>query len=161
MSAELLTLHFTYNHGVLKQNLASLDHADSLVQPPTGNCLNWVLGHILSSRSGFLPILGAEALWSKEEKERYGRGSAPITTTAEAIPLGRMVEDLDRSQEILLASLGRLSEEQLTAPAPFSPFQREDETLASLLVVFAFHEAYHAGQTGLLRRLTGKEGAIS
>jgi hypothetical protein len=30
----------------------------------------------------------------------------------------------------------------------------------SLLATVAFHQAYHAGQTGTLRRVVGKSGAI-
>jgi hypothetical protein len=32
--------------------------------------------------------------------------------------------------------------------------------LGETLFVLQFHEAYHAGQTGLLRRMAGREGVI-
>jgi hypothetical protein len=35
-----------------------------------------------------------------------------------------------------------------------------DQSVGEKLFVLQFHEAYHAGQTGLLRRIAGHEGAI-
>lgn len=35
-----------------------------------------------------------------------------------------------------------------------------EETVSSLLTVVLFHRGYHAGQTGILRRIAGKAGAI-
>jgi hypothetical protein len=48
----------------------------------------------------------------------------------------------------------------MDGPAPFSPSKNPKETLRSLLTTVLFHQAYHSGQTGLLRRIAGKEGAI-
>lgn len=34
--------------GILRLNVAGLTHEESLIQPrPGGNCLNWVMGHLL------------------------------------------------------------------------------------------------------------------
>ena len=48
----------------------------------------------------------------------------------------------------------------LDRPAPHSPSGNPDETVRSLLTTVFFHQAYHAGQTALLRRIAGREGAI-
>lgn len=56
--------------------------------------------------------------------------------------------------------LARLAPEALDAPAPFSPRNKGDETVRSLLSILVFHQAYHTGQTALLRRMAGKAGAI-
>ncbi|MBU1676531.1 DinB family protein, partial [bacterium] len=53
-----------------------------------------------------------------------------------------------------------LTEDRLDEPAPFSPGNDETETVGSLLAGLAFHESYHCGQLGLLRRLLGKDGVI-
>ncbi len=36
----------------------------------------------------------------------------------------------------------------------------EKETIGSLMAGMAFHEAYHCGQLGVLRRMAGAEGII-
>ncbi len=58
------------------------------------------------------------------------------------------------------SDLASLSDENLAAAAPFSPRNDPDETVGSLLTLIAFHQAYHTGQTGLLRRVAGHDGAI-
>jgi hypothetical protein len=63
-------------------------------------------------------------------------------------------------QEPLVAGLSGLPHEAMDRPAPFSPTGNPNETMGSLLASFAFHEAYHVGQTGILRRVIGREGAL-
>jgi len=41
-----------------------------------------------------------------------------------------------------------------------SPTGNPNETVRTLLTTIMFHQAYHAGQTAVLRRIAGKEGAI-
>ena len=59
MDAELITGIFEINYNVIKQQVDGLTHEDSLLQLPfRGNCLNWVLGHILVSRNRALTLIG-------------------------------------------------------------------------------------------------------
>ena len=60
----------------------------------------------------------------------------------------------------LQAGLAGLTSDLLAAKAPFSPSQDEKETNGSLLAGLVFHEAYHNGQLGTLRRLSGAAGVI-
>ena len=54
-STDLLALQFHYNHLILKRNLEDIDHAASVRRPPgDGNCLNWVVGHVVATRSSSL-----------------------------------------------------------------------------------------------------------
>ncbi len=59
------------------------------------------------------------------------------------------------------AGLAALPVEVLGHPVPHSPENDPDETIRSLLSTIFFHQAYHAGQTGVLRRVIGKPGAIA
>jgi uncharacterized damage-inducible protein DinB len=58
------------------------------------------------------------------------------------------------------AGLADVQAETLGRPAPASPTGNPDETIGSLLATILFHQAYHSGQTAVLRRLVGKPGAI-
>lgn len=155
-SADLIRM-YSINHGALHQNLAGLSHEDSLVQPEAGNCLNWVLAHIVSSRNGMFAVMGREPYWPADVAARYARGSSPVSGPSDARPFDSLVQDFDRSQERLLADLGSMSEADLQRS-----FDRggRQMTVAEWLSFLHFHEAYHIGQTGILRRLAGKEGAI-
>src|SRR5262249_44395986 len=66
-------------HAIVKLNAGGLTHEESLVQPvPAGNCLNWVLGHLVATRSHLLRGLGDEPLWDDDDWRRYDRHGNPI-----------------------------------------------------------------------------------
>ncbi len=146
---------------VVGVSIAGLTHQDSLIQPhPGGNCLNWVMGHLLWAYQGVLELLGQEPPMKQETLGRYARGAAPMKDPAEAVDFDQLTKAWNESTERVDTGLASLSSEVLDRPAPNSPTGNPDETVRSLLATVFFHQAYHAGQTGLLRRLAGREGAI-
>jgi hypothetical protein len=161
MNSEILATQYAFNHFVLQKNLDGLSHADSLVQPqPGGNCINWVLGHILANRNSILRLLGASAILSDDQTKPYMRGAAPLATDgAGAIQLEALVEALNTSQETVATKLAQLTPEAFAKPVE-GPTGGED-TVGSALAKLQFHEAYHAGQVGILRRLTGRDGVLT
>jgi hypothetical protein len=56
--------------------------------------------------------------------------------------------------------LRRIDPGVLDRPVADSPSGNPKETVRTLLTTLMFHQAYHAGQTAVLRRIAGKEGAI-
>ncbi len=77
---EPLVSQLGHTHQVLKDNAADLTQEESLVQPqPAGNCLNWVVGHVIATRNEILQLVGKPPIWSKEEAARYGRNASRIT----------------------------------------------------------------------------------
>jgi hypothetical protein len=145
MNEMLLAQQFELNHHVAHANLEGITHEDSLVHPaPAGNCLNWVLGHVVATRNVLMDVLGEPPIWSAADAEPYQRGAHPPLDAARAMPLADIVAAFDRSQETVRRCLPSAPPEHLT-------------TIAGL----SFHESYHLGQCGLLRRLLGKHGAIA
>jgi uncharacterized damage-inducible protein DinB len=146
---------------VLERNLSELSEQESHVAPEAGgNCINWVLGHMTRTRLVLLHLLGKELPFPLEEFNAYDdRGGIPFTRKT-AIPLDELKRRYKALQEPLVRALNELPQDLMDQPAPFSPSGNPNETTGTLLASFAFHEAYHAGQTGLLRRVAGKEGAI-
>jgi hypothetical protein len=146
---------------VLRMNVDGVTQEESLIQPqPEGNCLNWVVGHLTCIYNKSLPLVGQEPVVAPDSLDRYDRGSPPITDPAEARDLGELVAIFEQVDDRYDAGLAALSPDLLDRPAPFSPSGDPNETVRSLLGTILFHQAYHAGQTGLLRRAAGKEGAI-
>ncbi len=144
----------------LHQNVDGLTHDESLVPPAGGgNCANWVVGHLASTFDRMLEATGGEPTLAAERREPYARGSDPIAMR-NAIGFEELLAAFDESHGKLLERLTSLSDEELAAPAPFSPRSDPDETVGSLLTLIAFHQAYHTGQTGILRRVVGRDGAI-
>ena len=145
---------------VTDRNVEALTHVDSLVQPKDGgNCLNWNLGHLVRARLTMLQVLGADAPYSPEDYGAYDH--SPVTEDGKAMNWDTLISQYRELQAPLDKALGASTQEQLDAKAPFSPVNNPEETVGSLLAGFLFHEAYHAGQIALGRRIAGKPGAIS
>jgi DinB superfamily len=147
--------------GTLRRNTAGLTQLDSLVQPHTGgNCLNWIVGHLDWVNEQALSVLGQPPVLGEAALHRYHRGTPELHDSGEALSLDQLLQAWDESSARIGAALESITPEKLYQPAPFSPRKKSDETVLSLLTIMMFHQAYHAGQTGLLRRIAGKEGAI-
>jgi hypothetical protein len=145
-SDELIDL-YTWTYNAIKDQAMGVTQEASLHHPlGGGNCLNWVVGHIVAGRSNVLSMLGAPTIWSYSDAKSYLPGSMPLTDGAGAYPLERIMIDLDRTQDGLIAALRGQSADALAAT-------KGDKTLAAELLAYGLHEAYHAGQTELLRCL--------
>ena len=123
--------------------------------------MNWVLGHILATRGTILKLAGEDPIWSEDDAAPYRRGSTPLVPgrIAEARPFATLLADLARSQERLKTGLARITPEQLEAPG-LAGVPGGVQPVGTQLAIFNFHESYHAGQTGILRRLVGLAGAV-
>jgi uncharacterized damage-inducible protein DinB len=154
MKAQSMRRLFDVNQYALNVNVEGLSHEESLLQPPGGgNCLNWVVAHIVANRNHVLGLLGEQPIWAEADYNRFKRGSAPVKNAGDARPFASTLEDFTRSQERIRAGLDRLGDAGLAA-------QSGEETVGDKLAFLHFHEAYHIGQAALLRRMAGKDGAI-
>jgi hypothetical protein len=145
----------TIAQSVILRETAGLTHEDTLRQPPFGgNCLNWVLGHIVTGRDDILRLLGQSPLWTQDDYDRCKRGSVPITRPDQALPLERLLRDLAITHERILASLRDMADEQLSVPSG------DGVTVGQNLAILLWHEGYHSGQLDLLRRLAGKDDKV-
>ena len=155
MIARSLLKQFEFNQKTLDINLEGITQEDSLRQPhPGGNCINWIVGHVLAGRNSIHRLLGLPPAWVSEPAARYARGTNPVTGAEDARPLDEMVDRLRASAAAITAALGSIAENRL------SETSGGDDPAGVQLAFLSFHESYHAGQIGLLRRLSGRTGAI-
>jgi DinB superfamily len=150
----------TMTSSVLHANVAGVSHEESLIRPPAGNCLNWIVGHLVNIYNLALPLFGQQPVADQASLAVYDRGAPPLTDPARATPLGELLALWDEAAARVEAGLAAFPAETLDQPAPFSPGNDPDETFRSLISTIIFHQAYHAGQTGVLRRIAGHEGTI-
>jgi hypothetical protein len=157
--AQLLTTQLEFTHRTLHVNTEGITHEMSLVQPqPGGNCLNWIAGHLVVSRNRILELVGEKAVWDEDTVELYRRRSPGILGDETGIlDFDRILEDYDSTQDPILEAIAGMSAAKLTKEAARSSI---DTPPAKQLAGLVFHEAYHVGQTGLLRRMLGEKGAI-
>jgi uncharacterized damage-inducible protein DinB len=138
MNTDALKALYEVNHYAIGVNARDLTHEESLIEPhPGANSANWVLGHIVHNRRFILEMVGEQPVWTEEEAKNYPD----------------LLQAFDLSQERLMAGLSRLPDDKLGKVS-------DKESLGRKLAFLQFHEAYHAGQLGILRRVAGKPGAI-
>jgi hypothetical protein len=143
------------SYGALFRNLEGITHEESLVVPSTGgNCLNWVVGHIVASRNRTMTQLGIPPVWGIDLAFHYSGRDEANWHPSTAIDLKSLETDLARSQQEILRALDMLPDGMLGTP------DSRGRTLGDALIFFNFHEAYHGGQVALLRRLLGHPGVI-
>lgn len=160
MTGALLARQFELNHRVTHRNIQDVTHEESLVPPaPAGNCLNWVLGHVLATRNLVLASLGEPPVLDAAKAAPYERGATPPLPVEDALRLEEIVAALDCSQTTIASKMPALEDGALaqifSGPPPLGT-----TSLGERLATLSFHEAYHVGQCGLLRRLLGKANAI-
>jgi hypothetical protein len=150
INATAIAWNFERNAIYYRQHLDGLTHSDSLVQPPVeGNCINWIMGHVMCYRNYSLQALGQPAVIDGAALARYERGSAPITGDGPGVlKLEQLVGAYWMSQEVILKTAPTL-----TAAAAAEVIQAAGFELprAEILVSFMRHESYHAGQLEWLR----------
>ena len=139
---------------LIKSQTEGLSQADTLIQPmPSGNCMNWVLGHILESRITLLTLLGGAAPIDPSELEIYKRESAPITGAEPGIlPSEYLLQSIDTVHQATVACLETMDD------ADFSREIQQGErkfTLGWRFLFLNFHYTYHIGQLEQLRQLAG------
>lgn len=133
--------------------------ADSVRQLASrGNCLNWVVGHIVESRNDVLRLVDADPALDPAAAARYAYQSPPVLADGpDVVPLETLLAALDRSQEIITATIGVLTDEECEREIILSS---RATTLGERLFYFSFHETYHTGQTEPLRQLAGTDDMV-
>ncbi|MCB9474514.1 MAG: DinB family protein [Candidatus Delongbacteria bacterium] len=145
-----------FNHILITRNTAGVDHAASLVTHAGSNCANWILGHILCIRVDLMTQLGLERLLDEMEQARYQRGRSG--QDPDWLPFTVLLERFELSQQALLKQMPLMDAAHCESPGSLGPYQ--DRPMREVLVGFGQHEAYHAGQLGILRHSMGLEPAF-
>jgi hypothetical protein len=158
MAAIHLIRQFQFDQMTMKRLLADVSHEDSIRETePAGNCINWIVGHVIVARGKLLTVLGFEPVWYKNQTAVYGGGDVGKFSVEMAKSLPELLRLLDETMNALTETLSRV-EAALLEPCDQLPHVSEGGTVADRVGAFACHEAYHVGQIGLLRRLLGKPG---
>jgi uncharacterized damage-inducible protein DinB len=151
---------FQFTQLTLSRLLADVSNAESLREVgPDGKCLNWILGHIIFARGKLLSLLGGEPDWYKNFMAVYGEKGVGTFSVKTAKPLSDLQGLLDQSLAMLSEVLSKL-DAALNEPCAELPHVSKGGTVADRVGSFACHEAYHAGQIGIMRRLLGKPGVF-
>ncbi len=161
MIKDALRTQLEFVHYSVHANLEGISDEESLTSAAQGgNSINWVLGHMVQSRASMLEMLGGEPILDDRGTGFYTRHSNPIGPGSDCVPTSELLRLYDGSQELLLEKLAGATDTVMEGEVPgiFDP--QETMQCGIKLSALAFHEAYHAGQLGSIRRAIGKESAI-
>lgn len=159
ISLEQFGKEFKRNMHIVDMQAKGLAHEDSLLQPEVrGNCMNWVLGHMLDSRDRVLKMLGEERLITLDQKQIYTNGSDPITEDGEhVIKLEGLVEMFHVGQERIEEGLKQLDVKQLDEMVGK---EGNEVRYGDQMQFWYFHDTYHVGQLEYLRQLAGTDDQV-
>jgi hypothetical protein len=157
MLTELLATADAYATGArfLANLTADFASADWQVEDGASHNPRWIVGHLAASRRNVLKLVGLPQP-AADWEPLFGRGSAATGLPAE-LDMVAILADVQASQALLAGRWDALTAEALAAPFP-RRLPNGSELVGGALQFLAWHEAYHLGQLGLLRRLAGKVG---
>ena len=138
------------NTDLVTKAVADIPADEWLRKPGDGsNHLLWVMGHLVWARGNAVKTLGSP--WSRDWAKQFSRGAAGVD--AADYPA---VEDVSKAWAHVSAELPKFlaaaSPELLDKPHDKPTF---DGKMGGFIAFLAFHETYHVGQVGYLRKWLG------
>ena len=140
---------FKFTNMLIHRYVDGVDDNEAVLQPPfEANCMNWILGHIISRRNSSLECLQQEPVWDETIMAKYRSGSAPILGASQARPLSHLLQDLDQTVEEMEQALAGATMDDLRLELEND---RGRKAVVDHLKGFHWHETFHLGQLELLR----------
>ena len=147
--AEKIFQDYKFTNFLIHQFVDGVSDAESVLQPPfKANCMNWIVGHIISRRNSSLLCLGRPVVWPEAVLAQYRTGSEPIRSQDKARPFSQLVNDLDETLKRLEIGLADSSMNDLNLEFEND---RGRKKVIDHLKGFHWHETFHLGQLELLR----------
>lgn len=146
---------YAHNDRVLDRLVGDFAPADWRVRDPAGHDALWIVGHLAITRRRLVAMAGLPPLGA-EWDAAFQRGTRP-----EAVPEGidptLLVAAIHEAQRQLAGRWDAIADTDLAKPLGRTLPDGSD-TIGGAIRFLSWHEAYHLGQLGLLRRLAGKPG---
>jgi uncharacterized damage-inducible protein DinB len=148
---------YTLSDRTLRMALKDITEDEAFTRPSgQANSLHFILGHITSPRYYIAGLLG------NDEEPPWGTMfdmGAEIQERDACPPFSELVEKWDAITPNMVELLSAATEEKLSEPGPFQPPSCE-KTVRGVISFLSWHEAYHVGQAGYVRKLLGHPGAV-
>ena len=140
---------YKFHNQIMHNFIDGISHTESILQLPfEHNCMNWILGHIVSNRSHVLETVETTHGWQEEVRALYHTDTPPVTHNSPSIKFDTLVEYLDESVNLLETTLEKMSAEKLEEN--YSNY-RGEKTRYEHAASFHWHESFHLGQLEILR----------
>lgn len=143
---------FKANTDIINKAIADVATEDWFRKPgDDSNHLMWVMGHLIVHRGLTLKLLGGQ--WDTSWAPLFARGAQRVTDD-EYPSSEEMKTAWKQVSADLVTAVRNASVDVLSNPSPAgSP--TFNGKISGNVAVLAFHDAYHAGQVGFLRKWLG------
>jgi DinB superfamily len=140
---------YAFHTRLIHRFVDGITHAESILQLPFDhNCMNWILGHVVTNRSHVLETVGAAHDWQEEIRALYHTDTPPIKPDDKSVQFETLIRYLDGSVELLKAALENVSDTYLEE---IHTNYRGEKTRYAHLTGFHWHEGFHIGQLEILK----------
>ena len=140
---------YEFHNRIIHRFVDGITHEESVLQLPfEHNCMNWILGHVVTNRSHVLETVGAAHAWLEEVRLLYHQETQPVTPESPSIQFEQLVSYLDNSVELLKVALEDVSEEWL---GENHTNYRGEKSRYAHVTSFHWHESFHLGQLEILK----------
>lgn len=132
-----------------------ISHEESLLQLPfKHNCMNWILGHIVTNRSHVLETLGVTHSWQDEVRSHYHTGTPNVTSDNNSVQFDMLAVYLDESIPLLQSALDNMTDSELDET---HSNYRGEKSRYDHATGFHWHEDFHIGQLEILQSFIESE----
>jgi len=150
-----IALIFKLNNNLVDRSIEGLTDEEFWKAPEGGNPIGWMVGHLTHTRSQIVTSVG----------HPYDAGLGPLFKRGAELRQGSDYPSRATIEAAWKESRGRMREAfasltaaQLAGPPPPAARFPGADNLIGYLAFLAFHESYHVGQMGYVRRRLGHAG---
>jgi uncharacterized damage-inducible protein DinB len=146
---------FAFNGRSLSGLVKDFTEEDWAVQDACGHSPRWIVGHLATYRHRVLELMGLPspaAPWAGA----FARGTATADVPAE-VDMKEVISAFRVAQAQMADRWDGLTQDDLSKTTG-RKMPDGSEDIGGAIRFLAWHETYHLGQLGLLRRLAGRPG---
>lgn len=146
---------FAIGSWILEDLVKDFTAEDWALRDACGHSPQWIVGHITTCRNRVVALMGLQSVPASWEA-LFAKGSSPADVPPD-LDMAEVLAAFRAAHARIMDRWDELTPEALARPAGRRlPDGTED--VGGAIRFLAWHEAYHLGQLGLLRRLAGKPG---
>jgi len=147
--AQAIIQDYEFHNMLIHRYVDGVSHEESVLQLPfEHNCMNWILGHIVTNRSHVLETVGAAHGWQDEVRALYHTETPPIKPGGRSVQIEALGRYLDESVDLLKDAFENVSDEYLEET---HSNYRGEKTRYAHVTGFHWHETFHVGQLEILK----------
>lgn len=153
-----LARRYAFGSGVLKGVTEGFEGDDWFHRAGEGNHAQWLVGHLAMARRTLVRTAGGDVCAAEAWEALFDMKARP-TAESDAVPVADLLAAFHDAGERLASTLKALAPEKAAETLHHALPDGSDD-VGGFAHFMHFHESYHLGQLGLLRRSLGKPGLI-